>query len=45
MPMLPKNTTKYVSKRALGLSKPLTCYRCQQDFTLSLAVGNMNHLY
>ena len=39
-PHLPK--IKLV-KRTSSVSKPLTCYRCQQGYTTSLEIGTIHH--
>ena len=31
-------------EHTLGVSKPLTCYQCQQGLTTSLEIGNIHHL-
>ena len=31
-------------EHTLGVSRPLTCYQCQQGLTTSLEIGNIHHL-
>ena len=41
----PQEYHKMSVERTTGVSKPLTCYRCQQGFTPSSKVGNIHHYY